>query len=82
MIRKRRIKAGNLAELQRVLWRTVLEVEALLDTRPPSTEVVLRCAHALAQLAGAYKGVVEVADIEARLSALEQAAAADRNGHP
>jgi hypothetical protein len=82
MIRKRRIKAGNLAELQRVLWRTVLEVEALLDVRPPSTDLVLRAAHALAQLAGAYKGVAEMEDIEQRLSALERATAADRNGHP
>jgi hypothetical protein len=74
MARRRHLKAGTLADLQRVLWRTVLEVEALLDTRPPSTEVVLRCAHALAQLAGAYKGILEI-DVQDRLLALEQAQA-------
>jgi hypothetical protein len=71
MSRKRRIKAGNLADLQRVLWRTITEVEALLDARPPSTDLVLRAAHALVQLAGAYRGVVEMTDIEPRLKALE-----------
>jgi hypothetical protein len=81
MSRKRHIKAGNLADLQRVLWRTVVEVEALLDTRPPSHDLVLRASHALAQLANAYKSVTEMASIEERLSALERATAAERNGH-
>ncbi len=53
MPRKRRHKAGNLADLQRVLWQVILEVEALLDARPPSCDLILRSAHALAQLAGA-----------------------------
>jgi hypothetical protein len=81
MSRKRRIRAGNLTDLQHVLWRTVIEVEALLDTRPPSNDLVLRASHALAQLANAYKSVTEMASIEERLSALERATAADRNGH-
>jgi hypothetical protein len=81
MSRKRHIKAGNLADLQRVLWRTVIAVEALLDTRPPSNDLVLRASHALAQLANAYKSVTEMASIEERLSALE-AADAERNRHP
>jgi hypothetical protein len=80
MQRKRRLKTGTLMDMQRVLWRTVGEVEALLDARPPSNELILRVAHALAQLANAYKSVVEVADIEPRLKALERASA-DRNGH-
>jgi hypothetical protein len=61
------------------LWRTILEVESLLDVRPPATDVVLKSAHALAQLAGAYTRLVETADLEARLSALEQSM--ERNGH-
>jgi hypothetical protein len=80
MRRKRYIKAGTLADLQRVLWRTVIEVEALLDARPVSNELTLKAAHALAQLANSYKGVAEVADIEPRLRALERASA-DRNGN-
>ena len=79
MARKRRRKAGNLTDLQRVLWAMILKVEELLDGDPPS-ERVLRCAHALAQLAGAYKGVYETSEIEKRLEALEAAVSADRNG--
>jgi hypothetical protein len=79
MARKRRYKPGNLDDLRRVLWRTILEVETLLDTRPPANDLVLRSAHALAQLAGAYRAVTETADLEARIVALE--IDAERNGH-
>jgi hypothetical protein len=80
MARKRRAKPGDLSQLRAVLWRTILEVEALLDTRPPSNDVVLRSAHALAQLAGTYKGVLEVVDLDARLTALEQRFVESPNG--
>ena len=80
MRRKRHLMTGTLKDMQRVLWHTVGEVEALLDARPPSNELILRVAHALAQLANAYKSVAEVADIEPRLRALERASA-ERNGN-
>jgi hypothetical protein len=80
MRRKRHLKAGTLADLQRVLWRTVLAVEGLFDARPVSNELTLKAAHALSQLANAYRGVSELADIEPRLRALERAAA-ERNGN-
>jgi hypothetical protein len=73
MARKRRSKPGDLAQLRAVLWQTILEVEGLLDTRPPSNDLVLRSAHALAQLAGTYTRLVETADLEKRLAALEAA---------
>jgi hypothetical protein len=73
MARIRRGKPGDLVQLRAVLWRTICEVEALLDTRPPSNELVLKSAHALAQLAGAYTKLVETADLERRLQALEDA---------
>jgi hypothetical protein len=73
MARKRRSKPGDLAQLRAVLWQTILEVEGLLDTRPPSNDLVLRSAHALAQLAGTYTKLVETADLEKRLVALEAA---------
>jgi hypothetical protein len=73
MARKRHHKPGDLTQLRRVLWDTILEVEALLDTRPPSNDLVLRSAHALAQLAGTYTKLVETADLEKRLVALEGA---------
>jgi hypothetical protein len=73
MARKRHRKPGDLTQLRAVLWRTILEVEALLDARPPSNELVIKSAHALAQLAGSYTRLVETADLEARLQALEAA---------
>jgi hypothetical protein len=74
MARKRRHKPGNLDDLRRVLWQVILEVEALLDTRPPSNELVLKSAHALSQLAASYRAVTESADLEARIEQLEMAA--------
>jgi D-alanyl-D-alanine carboxypeptidase len=76
--RKRRVKPGNLHDLQRVLWATILEVEALLEVRPCSTDVVFRAAHALAQLSSSYRAVTEIADLETRIQQLERAAG--RNG--
>ena len=80
MSQKRPRKAGNLEDLQRVLWRTVIEVEGLLDTRPPSNELVLRAAHALAQVASTYAKIHYDTEIDRRLTALE-AADHERNGH-
>jgi hypothetical protein len=71
MARKYRPKAGDLTQLRAVLWRTIVEVEGLLDVRPPATDVVLKSAHALAQLAGAYTKLTETTELEARISALE-----------
>jgi len=73
MARKRRHKPGDLTQLRAVLWQTIIEVEALLDTRPPSNDLVLKSAHALAQLAGAYTKLVETCDLANRLAALETA---------
>jgi hypothetical protein len=72
MARRRRRKPGDLTQLRAVLWQVILEVEELLDTRPPSTELVLKSAHALAQLAGAYTRVMDQCEIEARLTKLEE----------
>ena len=71
MPRRRSRQLGDLTQLRRVLWRTIVEVEALLDTRPPANELVLKAAHALSQLAGVYIKVAEVAELEDRVSALE-----------
>jgi hypothetical protein len=76
MARKRRVKPGNLHDLQRVLWATILEVEALLDVRPCSTDVVLRAAHALSQVAATYTRLTETAVLEERLAKLEASVAA------
>ena len=79
MARKRRRKPGDLVQLRAVLWQTILEVEALLETRPPSNDLVLKSAHALAQLAGSYTRLVETTDLEQRLAKLEASMAAGRS---
>ena len=89
--RKRRRKPGDLAALRRVLWSVIVEVEALMEAPLGDDDgeadsrahhaLVLKGAHALAQLSGAYTRVVEGGDLEARLVALEQAIHQRRNGH-
>jgi hypothetical protein len=71
MARKYRPKAGDLAQLRTVLWRTILEVEGLLDVRPASPDMVLKSAHALAQLSNAYTSLVRGTDLQDRIEALE-----------
>ena len=79
MAYKRRRKPGDLSQLRAVLWRMIVEVEDLLDARPPSNDLVLKSAHALAQLAGSYTRLCEVSDHEARIQALESQE--ERHGH-
>jgi hypothetical protein len=71
MPRRRFRQPGDLTQLRRVLWRTIVEVEALLDTHPPSNALVLKSTHALSQLAGTYTKLVESSELEARVAALE-----------
>ena len=81
MARKRRGKPGDLAQLRAVVWRTILEVEALLDARPAANDLVLKSAHALAQLAGAYRGILEVTDLDKRLTVIEERLAGEYHGY-
>ena len=66
-------------QLTAVLWRTILECEALLNEEDCPPERVLKAGHCLAQMAGAYKAVVEVVSIEERIATLERAAAERTN---
>lgn len=70
--RKRPRKAGDLPALQRVLWFGVLESEALPLKGSTSPEHRLKAIHALATIGGAYARLLEVSELEKRLSALEQ----------
>jgi hypothetical protein len=79
MARKRRRNPGSLAQLRASLWRVIRDMEDLLDDPECPPERVLRCAHAFAQVAGAYRGVTEVADLEERLAKLEASMSVWRN---
>jgi hypothetical protein len=74
MAQKRRRKPGNLAQLVRILWQAVLEAQAVLEGADEGEwERTLRAVHALGQVSGQYAKLLEIGEIEARLSALEQA---------
>jgi hypothetical protein len=74
MARKRYGKPGDLMQLRTVLWQAILDAKALTDSSPSAPGLVLRCAHALAQLAGAYTKLVESSELEQRIKALEERA--------
>ena len=75
---RRYSRPGTLADLRRVLWIMIRRVEELSDDDAPP-EQILKCAHALSQLAGSYRSVTKTASLEERLRALERAA--EGNGH-
>jgi hypothetical protein len=77
MARKRHPKAGSLDDLKRILWSMIRRVERLSDDAEP--EQVLRCAHALSQLSGSYRSVIEGVDMEQKIRALELAAERSRS---
>jgi hypothetical protein len=83
MPHKRHRKAGDLHQLRKVVWGMVVEVEQLLSGEPPP-ERVLRTAHALSQLSGAYVNLCRNTELEERLAAVEHALQQilqPRNGH-
>jgi hypothetical protein len=58
-------------QLRAVLSQSILDTKKLTDVPAPTPEMVLKVAHALAQLAGSYTRLCETSDHEARLQALE-----------
>jgi hypothetical protein len=71
MPRRRYAKPGDVLQLRRVLWQAILDTKALTDVPDPSPETVLKVAHALGQLAGPYRQLLESSDFEQRLAAVE-----------
>jgi hypothetical protein len=71
MPRRRYAKPGDVLQLRTVLWQTILDTKALTDGPDPAPEMVLKVAHALGQLAGPYRQLVETSNFDVRLTALE-----------
>ncbi len=76
--KKRRRKAGSLEEARRLLWRALERAGELLEVEDPETGqpdnlLALKAIHAISQGAGAYAKVCEVADLAARIEAIEAA---------
>ena len=72
--RKRCGKPGDLLALRRILWRAIVDTKALTDYEK-TPELVLKTAHALAQLGASYRALVEASDVNQRLTAVEDALA-------
>lgn len=66
--RKRR-KPGDLGQLRRVLWTALLRLEETIHEA--DMESSIKAANALANMARAYLSANEQADLEARITALE-----------
>jgi hypothetical protein len=71
-VTKRRLtrSKGTVEDLSRVLWQAVREVQGVLLDENPLMK--LKAAHALGTVAGAYLKSLEVGELEARLTALEE----------
>jgi hypothetical protein len=65
-------KPGSLADICKILWTAIQDAEQLLYTAGDDADLRLRCLHALSQSCGQYSKLLEIGEIEARLSALEQ----------
>lgn len=63
-------------QLQCVLSQAILDTKALTDVPEPTPELVLKVAHALAQLAGPYTRLLETSDLDATLQAMSERLAA------
>ena len=69
--KRRRGKVGTLAQTQQVLWRAIVEAETVLDDAEGNNQILQAC-HALAQACTAYSKLLQVGEIEARLTQLER----------
>ena len=72
--RRRRHKAGDLADLRRMLWQALIEAKRVL-LESSDAELTLRAVHAVSQAAGQYMKLLEIGELEARVAALEASAA-------
>ena len=80
-VKLRRIrKPGDLETLKRKLWAAVVASEDLLFNKDATHADQLRAVHALVQAAGAYHKLLETADVERRLEALEESLKRQRVG--
>lgn len=76
-IRKKYRKPGSMKRVRLSLWRTVRQIEGLLDDPDASTDEIVRLTHALTQATAVYVKVHEAYDLERRLAKLEERLAGD-----
>lgn len=71
LAKKRRRKPGTVADLQWTLWRALLAAEALVN-EAETPDLAFRGMHCISQLSNQYLKTLEIGELEARLSTLEQ----------
>ena len=77
--RKRRGKPGSIEDARALLWKALQRAGELLEAETvkedgsstPDNHTALRAIHAISQGAAAYARIVEVGELEARITALE-----------
>jgi hypothetical protein len=72
--KKRASRPLTMPELLRILTTAISQAEALLLSAGDDRDFELRCIHGLSQVCGQYAKLLEIGELEARLSALEAAA--------
>lgn len=53
------------------VWRAIVKASTLLDDPDAKPDVTLRAVHALTQASGAYAKLLDAAEFDARLRAVE-----------
>jgi hypothetical protein len=73
MPKRRYRKPGDPRDLRLILWTVIRDLEDWLYHDPPlAIEDLVRVAHVLSQLSGAYLKAVDLDAMNARLTAVEQ----------
>lgn len=72
--KRRRIrKIGSIEDAQRKLWQAITAAEDVLLDDQSDSATVLKAAHAITSASTAYAKLMEVGELEARLTELEEA---------
>ena len=68
---KRIRKSGDIKKLRLKMWRMVVKAEKLALDDDTKTNELIRAIHAMVQASSAYLKIVEMDDIESRITQLE-----------
>ncbi len=79
--KRRRIrKLGDLTDMRRKLWQAITTAEDVLLDDQSDAVMQLKAVHAITSASTAYAKLIEVGELEARLSELEASLANRQNG--
>ncbi len=73
-------KTGSIADMQREVWRAILCARDIMLDIDSDAATTLKAVHAITSASSAYAKLVEVGELESRLSELEQSLEKRKNG--